>query len=298
MKCDKCRRNAVLFQEYSGKHLCEHHLELYVEAKAKHEIRRHTWILPGDHVAVALNGNSSSSALLYFMKKLTSDRRDIKISAISLDEGINEYHDPECAVRIAGMLDTDCITGSFQENFSIPLGEIVRRKGAAVSCTYCRALRNFLLNRIAVEHGVTKLALGQTLDDGALYVLKNVLGGTPEILVHAERVASGIVPRIRPFISIPYNEVALYADLHNLKYDQSTCPYKDDIFEENVQALLNDFTRHHPATKYALYNLGKHLTSTCNSMADAISICEQCGEPTDGICQSCRIISEVTTHGA
>jgi len=51
--------------------------------KAKHEIRRHRWITPGDHIAVALSGDKSSAALLYFLKKLTSNRRDISISAIS-----------------------------------------------------------------------------------------------------------------------------------------------------------------------------------------------------------------------
>jgi uncharacterized protein (TIGR00269 family) len=128
-------------------------------------------------------------------------------------------------------------------------------------------------------------------------VLKNVFRGTPEIFVHSERFASGMIPRIRPFISVPYNEVALYADLHNLKYEQSFCPYKNDAFEKDVQTLLNDFTSQHPATKYALQNLGKHLTGACSSMADAISTCEQCGEPKDGICRNCRILSEVTACG-
>jgi len=297
MQCNKCGRDAVFFQEYSGQHLCERHVEAYVEAKAKHEICKHKWILPEDHVAVALSGNSSSSALLYFLKKLTSNRRDIKISAIFLDEGITGFHDTKNALRIARMLDTDCITGTFQQSFGITLDEIARRNTGAVSCTYCRILRNFLLNRIAVEHRITKLALGHTLDEGAVHVLKNMLRGTPEIFVHSERFASRMVPRIRPFISVPYNEVALYADLHNLKYEQSPCPYKNDAFEKNVQKLLNDFTIQHPATKYALQNLGKHLTGACISMADAVITCEQCGEPKDGICQNCRILSEVTAHG-
>src|SRR4030043_1868131 len=91
MQCDKCRKTAVLFQEYSGQHLCSQHFEADVEAKAKHEIRRHQWMSPGDHIAVALSGDSCSSALLYFLKKLTANRRDIRISAISIDEGIAGY---------------------------------------------------------------------------------------------------------------------------------------------------------------------------------------------------------------
>ena len=87
MQCDKCRREAVLFQEYSGLHLCKQHFEADFERKAKHEIRSHHWLVPGDHIAVALSGDANSSALLCFLKKLTSSRRDIQISAISIDEG-------------------------------------------------------------------------------------------------------------------------------------------------------------------------------------------------------------------
>jgi uncharacterized protein (TIGR00269 family) len=297
MQCNKCRRNAVLFQEYSGQHLCEQHFEADVEAKAKHEIRRHQWMIPGDHIAVALSGDPSSSALLYFLKKLTSDRRDISISAISLDEGITGYYDPAHAMRIAELLDTECIMGSFQENFGITVDEIAHIKGITHSCTYCRVLRNFLLNRIAVEHGVTKLAMGDNLDDVAVSVLKNALQGNPEILVRLERAARGKIPRIRPFLSVPLKEVALYADLHVKGCDQSRCPYNNKPFEEEMQAVLNEFTIRHPATKYALLSLEKNLAGACVSMADLIPSCQQCGEPTNGICQNCRIINEVTAHG-
>jgi uncharacterized protein (TIGR00269 family) len=297
MQCNKCRRDAVLFQEFSGQHLCKHHFEADVEAKAKHEIRRHQWMIPGDHIAVALSGDQSSSALLYFLKKLTSDRRDIRISAISIDEGIAGYRDPAYAMRIAELLDTECIMGSFQESFGTTADEISHTKRTALSCTYCRVLRNFLLNRIAREHGMTKLALGHTLDEGAVSVLKNVLQGNPEILVRSERAVRGIIPRIRPFISVPHKEVALYAGLHVKGYNQSRCPCNNKPFEEDVQAMLNEFTIHHPATKHALLSLEKNLAGVCVSLADLVLSCQQCGEPTDGICQCCRVINEVTAHG-
>jgi uncharacterized protein (TIGR00269 family) len=296
MQCNKCRRNAIFFQEYSGQHLCKQHFEADVEVKAKHEIRRNQWITPGDHIAVALSGDKSSAALLYFLKKLTSNRRDITISAISIDEGIAGYRDPKNAMRIAELLDTECIIGSFDENFGTSVDEITPIKGT-LSCTYCRVLRNFLLNKIAREHAITKLALGQTLDERGVSVLKNLLQGNPEIMVSSEREARGEIPRIRPFISVPHKEVALYADLHINGCDRSLCRYNFKPFEKDVQAMLNEFTIRHPATKYAVMNLGKKLAGACVSMADSISSCEQCGESISGICQSCRIINEVTANG-
>ena len=297
MQCDKCGRNVVLFQEYSGQHLCRHHFEADVEAKAKHEIRRHRGITPGDHIGIALSGDKISSALLYFMKKLTSDRRDIRISAISIDEGIAGYRDLGYAKRIADLLDTVCIIGSFQEYFGITIDEITQIKDTTLSCSYCRVLRNFLLNRIAREHGITKLAFGYTLDEGAVSVLKNVLKGLPELAVNSEGIARGKIPRIRPFHSVPQKEVELYADLHIQGCDQSCCPYTNNPFEGDVHAMLNEFTVRHPATKYALLSLEKNLAGACFSLTDSVHSCQQCGEPSDGICQDCRIIHEVTAHG-
>jgi uncharacterized protein (TIGR00269 family) len=297
MQCSKCSRTAVIFQEYSGQHLCSQHFDADVEAKAKHEIRRNHWLSSGDHIAVALSGDSGSSALLYFLKKLTSNRRDIRISAISVDEGIAGYRCPEDAVRTADLLHTECITGSFQEIFGITLDEIARTKGITLSCTYCRVIRNFLLNRIALEHGITKLALGWTLDDEAASVLKNVLEGNPDSLVRSERTIRGKIPRILPFIAVPKKEVELYAGLHVMGYNQSRCPYADKPFEGDVKKMVDEFAIRHPATKYALLSLGKNLADACVSMADLRFSCERCGEPAEGICQSCRIIKEVTTHG-
>jgi uncharacterized protein (TIGR00269 family) len=297
MQCNKCRREAILFQEYSGQHLCKHHVEADVEAKAKYEIRRNHWMISGDHIAVALSGGKNSSALLYFLKILTADRRDISLSAITIDEGIAGYSDPSCALQIARALDIECITVSFREGFGITADDIASKKGTGVSRTYCTVLRHFLLNRIATEYGVKKLALGETLDDGAVSVLKNILQGTPERLVGFEKTGWRKIPNIRPFISIPQKEVELYADLHLNGCNLSRCPYKNDPFHGDVETMLNDFTLRHPATKFALANLKKNLAGTCPSIAGLIPFCENCGEPGDTLCQRCIIINEVTAYG-
>ena len=167
---------------------------------------------PGDHIAVALSGGKNSSALLYFLKKLTADRRDIRLSAITIDEGIAGYSDPVGALQIARALDIECFTVSFQETFGITADGIASKKGTGFSPAYCNVLRHFLLNRIALENGVKKIALGETLDDGAVSVLKNILQGTPERLVGFKMTGLKKIPLIRPFISIPQKEVELYAD--------------------------------------------------------------------------------------
>ena len=298
MQCNKCRREAIQFQEYSGQHLCKYHVAADVEAKAKYEIRQHRWMVSGDHIAVALSGGKNSSALLYFLKKLTAERRDIRLSAITIDEGIAGYSDPSSAYQIAYALDIDCITVSFRETFGITADGIASKKGTGFSPTYCTVLRNFLLNRIASEIGVKKIALGETLDTEAVSVLKNILQGTPERLVGIEHPVRGKIPHIRPFISVPQKEVEMYADLHLHGCNLSHNPYKNDPYCGEVEAMLNDFSIRHPATKFALANLRKNLAGTCSSIADLIPFCEKCGEPGDTLCRRCCIISEVIADGA
>jgi uncharacterized protein (TIGR00269 family) len=298
MQCNKCRREAILFQEYSGQHLCKYHVAADVEAKAKYEIRQHRWMVSGDHIAVALSGGKNSSALLYFLKKLTAERRDIRLLAITVDEGISGYSDPVRAVQIARALDIECITVSFQEAFGITADGIASKKSTGSSSLYCTVLRNFLLNRVGSENGVKKIALGETLDTEAVSVLKNILQGTPERLVGIEHPVRGKIPHIRPFISVPQKEVEMYADLHLHGCNLSHNPYKNDPYCGEVEAMLNDFSFRHPATKFALANLRKNLAGTCSSIADLIPFCEKCGEPGDTLCRRCRIISEVIADGA
>jgi uncharacterized protein (TIGR00269 family) len=298
MQCNKCRKEAVIYQEYSGQHLCERHSEADLERKAKHEIRRHHWLEPGDHIAVALSGDKNSSALLYFLKKLTSSRRDIRISAITIDEGIRGYRNPEYANRIAREAGTDWTSTSFPEGFEVSLDEIALKKGNALFCTYCKTIRNHLLEAVATEQGATKLALGDDLDDCAVSAMKNILRGSPDVIARSEHSPRGKIPRIRPFIAVPKKEVALYATHHIKGYDQSRCPYNNEPFEKDVKDMLEDFTTRHPATGYALMSLRKNLAGAyCVDPGTTVS-CERCGEPAEGICTSCRIIGEVNHRGS
>jgi uncharacterized protein (TIGR00269 family) len=297
MQCDRCRKEEVLYQEYSGQHFCKQHFEADFERKAKHEIRRHRWLVSGDRIAVAFSGDANSSALLRFLKKLTSNRRDIQISAISIDEGIRRYRDPGIMQEIAGMAGADSIRESFSERLGITVDEIAYQKGIAQACTYCRVIRNYLLNKTAIEHGITKLALGDDLDDVAASVMKEVLQGNAGILIYPDRTGTGKIPMIRPFISVPKKEVALYATLQDVKYDKSRCPYDIRPFEKDIQDMLDEFSTRHPATKFALANLKENMASTCTG-ANVIPSCQHCGEPSEGICMNCRIIDEVTANGS
>jgi len=291
--CSTCRRPAIIFQRYSGLHLCRTHFVADFDSKAKRAIRQHRWITPGDRIGVAMSGGKDSSALLHFLVKLLGKRRDVSLVAFTIDEGIEGYRDCATARRIAEDLGVEHISASFAECFGITVDEIVRKKGDRLSCSFCGVLRRQLLNRVAKQQGVTRLALGFNLDDEAQSVLMNVLRGDADRLLRAAGGAEGLVPRIKPFMYIPEREVALYALLHVEGFEIGRCPYSHNALRADVRNLLNDYAWRHPATRYSLVNLGERLSGMGAGETSASGICDTCGEPFIGECRACRMVSEV-----
>lgn len=293
MQCSKCRRPAIIYQRYSGLHLCEIHFNTDFESKAKRTIRTHRWLEPGDRIAVALSGGKDSSALLYFLTSLVGKRRDIDLIAITVDEGIDGYRDPSHAVRIAKSLGVECLTVSFIDEFGVTVDEIVQKRGDSLSCSYCGVLRRNCINRAARAHNVTKLALGFNLDDEAQSVLMNTFRGDAGRLIRGTRPIPGMVMRIKPFMYIPEREVALYAFMHVEDFEMGKCPYSHNALRADVRNVLNDYSWRHPATKYSLLNLGEELGRIGERFTGDLKICSNCGEPCGNTCRSCQMLQEV-----
>ena len=294
MNCSKCRREAIIYQRYSGMHLCQEHFTESVESRVKREIRKHGWVKHGDTIGVALSGGKDSTSLLHFLTNTFGDRPDITILAITIDEGIAGYRNMSDIKEIAERYGVPWHTTSFAEEYGITLDGIVVGQGDdRRSCSFCGVLRRRVLNRLARETGCTKIAFGFNLDDEAQSVMMNVLRGDTERLTMPQRDNPGMIPRIRPFAIIPEREIALYAHLHVGPLADQGCPYAHNALRGDVRRLLNEYTWLHPATKHALRSLGEDLQGRGAGLAAPPNICPKCGEPAFGTCRTCAILSEV-----
>ncbi|MDH7594099.1 MAG: TIGR00269 family protein [Methanomicrobiales archaeon] len=291
--CDRCNKEAIIFQPYSGRHLCRQHFVLDFERRAKHEIRMHRWIVSGDTIAIAMSGGKDSSALAFFLKKAFGMRKDIGLFAVSVDEGITGYREMEKIRRIADGIGIDWHSTSFREVYGCTLDEVVKRKGESRSCTYCGVLRRGALNRRAKELSATRLAMGFNLDDEAQSVLMNVLRGDAGRLTRVRVPKEGFIERIKPFRTIPEREVALYAMLHLEGFEPKRCPYAKNALRGEVRAMLNEYSYRHPATKFALIRLGDALPLMTERESIGSATCPSCGEPGSGECSACRILHEL-----
>ncbi len=296
-KCTKCNQRSVIFQKYSGMHLCRKHFIEDVERKIKLTIRKEANIAKNDTIAVALSGGKDSSVLLYVLHKTLKDRPDIRIVAITIDEGIEGYraHTVQSAAILAQNMGIEHIVVSFEQEFGKSLDELISGERVQGACTYCGVLRKSLLNRIARNIGATKLATGHNLDDEAQTIFLNHIRGDVERLVRLAptRELDGLILRSKPLRKIPEKEVALYAFLNDLPVDYSECPYAGEAMRGEVRDVLNDLEVNHPGTKYSLMSgfdkmvqvLAKEYTQT------NISGCQICGEPCNSnTCQACKIL--------
>src|SRR5512136_1233858 len=253
MRCDRCDRDAILLQRYSGLRLCGEHLISGLESRAKGTIRAHGWIRPGDRIAVALSGGPASVSLLHFLVTHFGMRRDLSFIAITVDEG--GWTDLGRTRAIAEGMGIEWAAAS-------PHREIRgdRVPGQTEAPFGGTGLRDDALASLARDGGATKLALGTSLDSMARSVFLKVLDGDGAGLTRGSGEGEGGIPRIEPFIRIPAGELALYAMLNSLDHVSGRGMDARDSLEAEAGRLLDDFAARHPSAPFSLANLGEVIS--------------------------------------
>ncbi|WP_321417136.1 TIGR00269 family protein [uncultured Methanomethylovorans sp.] len=299
IKCDKCKHDSIIYQRYSGMHLCKKHFVEDVERKIKLTIRKHYSVKKNETIAVAISGGKDSSVLLYMLHKILGERPDIRLVALSVDEGIEGYrHNTlEQARGLANRLGVEHIVLSFKEEYDRTMDEIAawdREKG---TCSYCGVLRKSILNRKALELGATKLAIGHNLDDEAQTIMLNHFKGDVARMVRLVPPCEleGLVLRIKPLRFVPEKEVAMYAYLNGLPLSAGACPYSHEAMRGEVRELLDDFEDKHPGTKYALLSGFDKITAVLSKEMPIAKLanCRICGQAcSSDLCQACKLLGK------
>ncbi len=296
MRCSRCNKTAVIYQPYSGLHLCEAHFCEHIERKVKKELRRQMVLKPGDRLVVALSGGKDSSALLYMLNKFFSVRTDLELVALAVDEGIRDYRHETLrnARAITSELDIELHIYSFYAEFGFTMDDIVSRGYEQAPCTFCGVLRRRVIERKARELGATKVITAHNLDDVVQTIMINYIRGDIERL---RRLRPGhiaeFVPRIKPLRSIPEKEIAIYAHLAGIPLITAGCPYARLSLRFTVKRMLNEFEMRHPGTKYSVLRGYERLMELLPAVTEQkrLAVCERCGEPSASrICKVCEIL--------
>jgi uncharacterized protein (TIGR00269 family) len=285
----------VFQNRITSRHLCGNHFMSDLEQRVAETIRSREMILPGDRVAVALSGGKDSTALLMILCRLLPAWDDVRLTAITIDEGIRGYREDtiRSAERLVGNYGLDHIRISFADLFGDSLDEILKGRESE-ACSVCGILRRKALIVAARRAGATRLATGHNLDDEAQSVLMNLLrGDLPRLVRDSSHDSSGqFIPRIKPLGLVSEKEVAAYLMLQGAWVDLPECPYTLHALRREVRAMLSTLESQYPGTMLHLMESKRKIEGYCGekTLAGSIRSCRDCGEPCSGeICQFCQL---------
>jgi len=300
----KCGKPAAIFRKYEGSYLCKTHFLQSIERKVKKNMRVHGLVKPEDRIGVGLSGGKDSIVCLYLMHKILSPRRDVKIVAISLDEGIKGYRTDSLtyARGLCKKLGIEHHVYSFKEEFGKTLDQKVKelsksKNDLEISCTLCGVARRYMLNKYSRKLRLTKLCTGHNLDDESQAALMNYIRGDlyrasrmgPEPVVHDKK----FIGRIKPLRFIPEKEVALYAILAGIRYHNEECPHRCGLRLE-VRDFVNSLEQNHSGMKFTILETFDRLLPCLRDIAQKeesdVRYCRKCGEPSAReVCKTCEL---------
>jgi len=256
-----------------------------------------------DHIAVAVSGGKDSLTLLTLLVKMEQRFPYSKITAVSVDEGIEEYRDE--ALKIASdtcrKLNVSHHIVSYKELFGVTTDIIVEEHLGKTPCSYCGVLRRKAINKAAAKIGATKIATAHNLDDEVQTVLLNMLHGDPMRIIRSRPVLQDLrgrfITRVKPFWDIPEKEIVLYAYLVGLEFQTVACPHGNEALRNDIRSFLNQMEQKHTGTKFTLQKTAQKLREQLSTTIHPLELqdCEKCGDPTPHrLCEACIMLESIS----
>ncbi len=265
---------------------------------------KYRMIAPGERIAVAVSGGKDSLSLLKVLAGLYSPRRN-QIVAISVDEGVAGYRDEalQHARSAAEELGIEQTVVSYKEMFGFSLDEALdwKEERSVSSCSFCGVFRRRAIDEAAVRVKASVVATAHNLDDYVQTFMMNLMHGDVARLGWLDPAYaddSFPVRRVKPFMEIYEEEVALYAYQNGVPFQSVSCPYMHEGLRSEVRDYLNMMEANHPGIKNVLLRSSLDVISRYARSSEKDSVpCSNCGKPSsNGLCSVCRMRAAVEEH--
>ena len=298
-KCYRCGGEGEVYVSYMGKYLCRRCFIEFYEKKVKNTVIKYGMFKDARRIGVAVSGGKDSMAMLRVLQRIFPQ---LEFTAIHINLGIGEYskEGEEVVRRLAEELGVNLVVHRLEEEgFTIPdlLNTPYRRR----VCGACGTVRRYLLNRIAWELGLDRLATGHTLDDTVELLFELYLNGRVEEIVRVRPILEGglrMVERVKPLIEITDEENLHYVHLTGTPYGVLECPLLKGSRMMRRKRLIAKIEEEIPRFRHLLYK--SHIKRILPKLEKTVEkpelkACEICGMPTTGrICSYCKLVSRVS----
>jgi cytoplasmic tRNA 2-thiolation protein 1 len=304
LDCARCGGRSFYKRRYSGEVLCAACFRTSIVEKTRKTISRFRMLQPRERVGVAVSGGKDSLSLLRVLHTLSETKR-YELVVLTVDEGVEGYREEsiEHSAALTKELGLELVVVSYKELFGFDLDHALawKDKREISSCSMCGVFRRRALDEAAVKAGVGVIATAHNLDDYVQTFMMNLMHGGVERLGWTDpQVVDGDFPlrRVKPFMEIYEEEVALYAHLSGLPFQSASCPYMHEGLRSEVRDYLNELESKHPGIKNVLLNSALSVASKLSVTKGPSPIpCTICGQPSSGgLCNVCRMKQLVEQH--
>jgi uncharacterized protein (TIGR00269 family) len=200
-------------------------------------------------------------------------------------------------------LGIEHLTVSYKDLFGFSLDEALNWKDEreTSSCSFCGVFRRRAIDEAAVKAGASVVATAHNLDDYVQTFLMNLMHGDTSRLAWLDPVYSGgsfPVRRVKPFMEIYEQEIALFAYQSGVPFQSVACPYMHEGLRSEVRDYLNQMEANHPGIKNVMLRSSLDVISHYAKVEEKHSVpCSVCGKPSSsGICNVCRMQATLRQH--
>jgi tRNA-5-methyluridine54 2-sulfurtransferase len=296
MKCRKCGAPAALELRRHNAAFCGPDFVEFFRNQVREAIRRHRMFTRDERVLVAVSGGKDSLAL---WDVLLDEGYDT--TGLYLDLGIFDYSVESKAKceAFAARRGARLLVSRVADEVGAPV-PVIKAVTRRPPCSGCGLSKRYLMNRVALDHGMAVVATGHNLDDEAATLFGSVMHWQTEALPRQSPALASthpkLVRRVKPLYRLSERETAAYAFLRRIDYIVDECPFARGATSIAHKEILNRMEEASPGAKHNfLFGfLEKARPAFERAEGAVLQECARCGQVTTGtVCAFCKLSDQV-----
>ena len=296
MKCRKCDGTAVLELRRHNAAFCAPDFLDFFRNQVREAVRKYRMLDKDEHVLVAVSGGKDSLALWDVLLD-----EGYRTTGLYLDLGIFDYSVEsrrKCEQFAAGRAVPLIVTSVAAEvGGPVPVIKDVTRRPP---CSGCGLSKRYLMNRVALDHGIGVVATGHNLDDEAATLFGSIAHWQTDALARQSPALPSthakLVRRVKPLYRLSELETSAYAFLRRIDYIVEECPFAKGATSIAHKEILNRMEDASPGAKHNFLFGFLEKARAAFERTEAVELreCARCGQVTTGtICAFCKLADQV-----
>ena len=296
MKCRKCGGSATIeLRRHNAAFCVDDYLEFF-RNQVREAIRKHRMFTRDERVLVAVSGGKDSLAL---WDVLLDDGYDT--TGLYLDLGIFDYSVESKAKceAFAARRGARLLVSRVADEVGGPV-PVIKQVTRRPPCSGCGLSKRYLMNRVALDHGLPVVATGHNLDDEAATLFGSVMHWRTEALPRQSPALASthpkLVRRVKPLYRLSERETAAYAFLRRIDYIVEECPFAAGATSIAHKEVLNRMEDASPGAKHNfLFGFLDKARAAFERLEDVTLLeCVRCGQVTTStVCAFCKLADQV-----